>query len=333
MTATYLVSDMNTHTRPPATTQGLVRANAQQRQVEHNGLLWLDVLQPTITQVSSLRERFRFDPLTLEDVLSKIQRPKLDVYPDEEYLFLVLHIPIFDQANRVAVSSEVDIFIGRDYVITLHDGVLKPLRRMFAAAGSDEQARNQLLSRGPGYLLYRIIDALVKQCFPMLYRVDDHLAQIETRIFSGNARAMVQELSFVRRDIIALRRILKPNMPVVRELEGHERAFLRLDEAAYFGDIADGLGKLWDMLEEQKEIIEGLNATLDSLTAHRINEIMKVLTIISVVLLPMTLIPSVYGMGLQLPFDQHPYIFVIIVLVMLSASGGMVAYFRYKNWI
>lgn len=332
-TAGYSANSMNTRTRAPTATQGLVRASTQQRQVDHQGLLWLDMIQPTLAQVTYLRERFRFDPLTLEDVLSKIQRPKLDVYEEEEYLFLVLHFPVFDQANRVAVSSEVDLFVGRDYVITLHDGTLKPLRRMFAAAGSDEQARAQLMARGPGYLLYRIIDALMKSCFPMLYHVDDHLAQIEGRIFGRDARATVQELSFVRRDIIALRRILRPNLPALRELEGQERAFLRLDEAIYFGDVADGLAKLWDMLEEQKEIVKGLNATLDSLTSHRINEVMKILTVISVLLLPMTLVASIYGMNVRLPLGEHPYAFVFVALLMLGASGGMLAYFRYKNWI
>lgn len=324
---------MNARTRAPAPTQALARANSQQRQVAHSGLTWIDMLQPSLAQVTYLRERFKFDPLTLEDVLSKIQRPKLDVYAEDEYLFIVLHFPVFDRTNRVATSSEVDLFVGRDYVITLHDGALKPLRRMFAAAGTDEHARAQLMGRGPGYLLYRIVDALVKHCFPMLYRIDDHLAEIEARIFGRNVRETVQQLSFVRRDIIALRRILRPNLPVIRALEGHERDFLRLDEEVYFGDIADGLDKLWDMLEEQKEIIEGLNATLDSLTSHRINEVMKILTVISVVLLPMTLVASIYGMNIRLPFEQHPYAFAIVVFLMLGAAGGMVAYFRYKNWI
>jgi magnesium transporter len=116
-------------------------------------------------------------------------------------------------------------------------------------------------------------------------------------------------------------------------LESREYEFLRLDETTYFGDVVDGLSKLWDMLEEQKEIIEGLNATLDSLTSHRINEIMKILTIISVVLLPMTLVASIYGMNIALPFDQHPLAFLIVLLIMLSAAGGMVAYFRYRHWI
>src|SRR5262249_20060197 len=153
----------------------------------------------------------------------------------------------------------------------------------------------------------RIVDALVRYCFPMLYRVDDHLSQLEANVFGRNIRATVQELSLVRRDIIALRGIIKPNLPVIQMLAVREYGFLRLGQEVYFGDIADGLKKLWDMLEEQKEIVEGLNATLDSLTSHRINQILKILTVISVVLLPMTLVASIYGMNIQLPFVQHPF--------------------------
>ena len=166
---------MTTRTRPSTPTQALTRANAYQRQLDHAGLTWIDMIQPGIPEVTYLRERYAFDSLTLEDVLSKIQRPKLDVYAEEEYLFIVLHFPVFDKHNRLAISSEVDIFVGRDYVITLHEGDLRPLRRMFAAAGADQHAREQLMGRGPGFLLYRIVDALVRYCFPMLYRVDDDL--------------------------------------------------------------------------------------------------------------------------------------------------------------
>jgi magnesium transporter len=324
---------MSTRPRVAATPQAIVKANAHQRQIEHAGLTWIDMIHPEVAQVAYLRDRFAFDPLTLEDVLSKIQRPKLDVYAEAEYLFIVLHFPAFDKLNRLATANEVDLFVGRDYVITLHDGSLKPLRRLFAAVGADEHARAQLMGRGSGYLLYRIVEALVRHCFPMLYRVDEQIAQIEAHIYGRHVREVVRELSYVRRDITALRRIIRPNLPVIQMLEAHERAFLRLDGEAYFGDIGDGFNKLWDMLEEQKEIVEGLNATLDSLTAQRINEVMKILTVISAVLLPMTLVAGIYGMNIRLPFEQHPYAFAIVLVVMLGTAAGMVAYFRHKNWI
>ncbi len=300
----------------------------------YNGLSWLDIVQPGSEQIAQLRDDYSFHPLHLEDVLSRLQRPKIDNNPESggEYVFLVLHFPVFDKANRLSIVSELDIFAGSDYVITLHDGKLKPLLRM-ANLANDEKVQMQMMGGGSGYLLYRIIETLVSSCFPMLYRVDQKLDNIEVNIFGRNVQAMVQELSLVRRDIIAMRRILKPNIPVVRSLEMRERTFLRLDEEVYFGDLTDGLSKLWDMLEEQKEIIEGLNATLDSLTSHRINEEMKIFTLISVIVLPMTLIASIFGMNVVIPFADSSFSLPISLFIMVVPAVAMYLYFRYKHWV
>jgi magnesium transporter len=303
-----------------------------QQTLEHANLRWLDIVQPSTEHVAMLRERHNFHPLHLEDVLSHLQRPKLDDSPEDGYVFLVLHFPVFDKTDRLSVPSEIDIFAGRNYVITMHDGKLKPLVRLVKTA-ANEQVRAQLMGRGSGFLLYRIIEAMINACFPMVYRIDQNLDTIEAGIFKRNAQKMVEELSFVRRDIIAMRRIIKPNIPVVRSLEIRERTFLRVDEEEYFGDLTDGLNKLWDMLEEQKEIIEGLNATLDGVTSHRINEEMKVFTFISVIFLPMTLIASILGMNVVIPYSNHPLSMPISIGVMALLGLGMVVYFRYKHWI
>ncbi len=309
------------------------KSSARVQTIKHGDLQWIDIRQPTPTEMNDLRQSHHFHALTLDDCLSKVQRPKLDEYADEGYLFLVLHFPIFNKQTRHTEPAEVDIFVGRGYVVTVHDGSLKPLIQTFSLAQSDEQVTGRLMGRGSGYLLYRIIDRLVDYGFPLLNKIDEHIERIEHGIFDRNVRSLVQDLSFVRRDIITLRRIIKPNLPVLRQLESRERAFLRLDEDIYFGDILDHLGKQWDMLEDDKEIIEGLNDTLDSLTSHRINEVMKILTVISVVLLPMTLVASVYGMNVALPFGEHPFAFLIVVGYMVLAAVSMMTYFRYKGWV
>lgn len=301
--------------------------------ITHSDLHWIDVTQPTPDEMNALRQKFHFHPLVLEDCLSKVQRPKLDDYTEDGYLFLVLHFPIFNKQTRHTDPVEVDLFVGRGYVVTVHDGQLKPLVQQFAAALNEESVRARMMGRGSGYLLYRIIDRLVDHVFPILNKIDENIERIETEIFERNVRSIVQDLSFVRRDIITLRRIIKPNMPVLRMLESRDWSFSSLDEDIYFGDIVDHLGKQWDMLEDDKEMIEGLNDTLDSLTSHRINEVMKILTIISVVLLPMTLVASIYGMNIALPFGSHPLAFAIVAGIMVLCAGGMLAYFRYKEWI
>jgi magnesium transporter len=296
------------------------------------GLTWVDVVYPTRDDVNALGEHYGFHPLHAEDVLSRIQRPKLDDNDDEEYVFLVLHFPVFDEVERLSVISEVDVFVGADFVVTFHDGRLRPLRRLAQTAG-DERGSALLLGRGSGFLLYRIIEALVNYCFPMIHRLDEKLDMVEEAMFKDDTRRTVQELSYLRRDIIALRRILKPNIPVVRLMASREREFLRLDEEAYYGDLVDGLNRIWDMLEEQKEIIEGLDSTLSSLTSHRINQEMKTFTLISVILLPMTLIASILGMNVVIPFADHPLSLLAAVLLMLVMAVGLFAYFRSKRMV
>ncbi len=324
---------MIVRTRQPATRFPSPAVESSTRQVfEHANLRWLDIVQPSTEHVSQLREGYEFHPLHLEDVLSQLQRPKLDDNPEAGYVFMVLHFPVFDKIDRVSVPSEVDVFVGKDFVITLHDGKLKPLRRLVKTA-SNEQVRAQLMGRGSGFLLYRVLETMINACFPMVYRIDQHLDTIETNIFRVNAQKMAEELSFVRRDIIAMRRIIRPNIAVVRSLELRERTFLHVDEEAYFGDLTDGLGKLWDMLEEQQEIIESLNATLDSVTSYRINEVMKTFTFISVIFLPMTLIASILGMNVEIPLANHPLALPLSLMFMMLLGVGMFLYFRYKNWV
>ncbi len=318
-----------TRPAPPARSRPAPRVQS----IVQGDLAWIDIQHPTLAEMNELRQRFGFHPLNLEDCLSKVQRPKIDVYPDEGYLFVVLHFPRFNKATRHSDPAEVDIFVGRGFVVTVHDGQLKPLLQVQAQAQSDEALRARIMGRGSGYLLYRIIDRLVDYIFPILNKIDQHVEAIENGIFDRDVRGLVQDLSLVRRDIIALRRIIKPNIPVLRQLAAREWSFLRVDEDIYFGDILDHLDKQWDMLEDAKEIIEGLNSTLDSLTSHRINEVMKILTIISVVLLPMTLLASVYGMNVDLPLDEHPFAFSIVVSLMLAAAVGMLVFFRSKKWI
>jgi magnesium transporter len=305
---------------------------ALQHQIEHAGLTWYDFTYPSREQVEFLREQFGFHPLHLEDVLSRIQRPKLDDNTDQEYLFLVLHFPVFNETTRLSLASEIDVFIGRNFIITAHDGHIRPLIRLVHFAHTAEKGRTQLMSRGSGYLLYRIIEALVNACFPMVSKLDEKVDDLEERIFAEDVRRTVEELSFLRRDVMSLRRIIRPNIPVLRALAAREWAFLPLDET-YFDDLTDGLGRIWDMLEEHKEIIEGLDATLASLTSHRINREMKLFTLITVIFLPMTLVASILGMNVALPFAENPLALPITIVLMVMLAAGMLGFFRYRGWI
>jgi magnesium transporter len=324
---------MKERTRAPTAQHAPARANSQQRHVEHAGLTWLDVVEPTVAHVQYLRERYAFDALALEDVLSHIQRPKLDSFAQGEYLFVVLQFPLADKSQHIVGPGEVDIFVGRDYLITLHDGGLKPLRRMFTAASSDEQARAQLLGRGPGYLLYRIADALVKQSFPLLDHVDGAIVRAEERAYANDARQAIQDLADARQDTTAMRHIIAPNLAVAQALKAGDYPFLRLNQASYFGDLADALSALVASVEEQHETIAGVRATFDSLTIQRTHQSLRLLLAALLALLPMLLVAAIFGIAPPAPLASIPFIFPIALLLMLAAAAGVIAFARYKQWI
>ena len=305
---------------------------AMQRRFEHKGLTWVDFMHPSGEQVAFLRERFQFHQLHLDDLVSRLQRPKLDDNDEPNYIFMVLHFPVFDSRTRMPTVSEIDFFVGPNFVVTAHDGRLKAHMRILQSA-AELQQRQQMMERGPGFLLYKVIANLLNACMPMLLVLDEKLDRLDEGIFTEDVQKMVRELSFLRRDVITMRRILRPNMPVIHSLANRERGFLRLDEEAYFGDLTDILGKLWDLLEEQKEIIEGLDATISSLTSHRINQEMKIFTLISVIILPMTLVASILGMNVSIPLAEHPLALPISLIIMCILACAMFAYFRWQGWI
>ena len=301
------------------------------QKIEYNGITWLDIPQPTVMDIEYLRQNFPFHPLDIEDLLGNLQRPKLDEYDD--YLFLVLHLPTFDKARRVTTPSEVNLFVGPDYLVTLHKGELWPITKLFESVSSSDRLKEENLGNGPGYLLYKLIDKLVDSCFPLVYKIERNVQEIETKIFESRVRETVFELSIMRRDIIAFRRIIKPQIPVISRLEYLKTRIISEDLDVYFSDISDHLSKIWDSLEDQKTITESLNDTHMSLTSYQTSEIMKVLTIISVIMLPLTLISGIYGMNIPLPFSHSAHAFAIVVSFMFTVAVGMMVAFRLQRWI
>jgi magnesium transporter len=302
--------------------------------VTENKISWINIVQPTHDDIEHLRRYYPFHPLDLEDCLSDIERPKVDEY--DEYLFIVMHFPVYDPNKQVSRIAEVDVFIGNEYLITLHHGELKPLVRLFQECQSDGRARARHMSKGAGQLLYGILDRTVDYKMRIMTRVGERINDVEERIFTEDMRHIVEEISSIRRDVIALRRIIKPQIAVVSNLEGKDRPFIREGMDVYFGDILDGFRRAWDELEDHREVIEGLSATSESITSYRINETMRALTVISVVLLPLSVLAGIYGMNVQLPFAfeaQNPYTFWGILATMLALVIGLLVFFRIKRWL
>ncbi len=299
---------------------------------KHDRVTWMNIIHPTPEDLQALKAEYAYlHPLNLEDILSPIERPKLD--EDDNYLFVVLHFPQWDPVQRLSRAREVDLIIGRGYVITVHDGTLKPLTRFFQQCEQDEAARHRLLGRGANHTFYTIIDQLVDYVFPMLRKVDRNIQAIEERIFADDSRTVMREIALVRRDVLAIRRIIRQQVPVLEQLERTEHPIIHEDFEEYFGDLVDHMAKARDFADEDFEIIGNLADTADALANYRINEVMQILTVISVIMLPLTLISSVYGMNVPLPLAENPFSFLYIVGGMFLLTLLLLFYFRRRGWL
>ncbi len=294
-------------------------------------LTWVNIERPTEEETDYLAERYPFHPLDLDDCLSKVQLPKIDEY--ESYLFMVFHFPVFNAHARVTTASQVFIFIGEDYLITLHQGDLKPLTSLFKSCQTNEKALEESMGRSSGYLLYLVLDRLVNYCFPIVSKIGENIEITEERIFGETPRGTVRDVAILRRDIIAFRRIIRPQTDAVEILEQKEWPILKEDPDVYFGDIADHLRKIRDTLEDHKEAVEGLIDTNNTLTSFRLNEVIRLLTIISTIMLPLTLVASVVGMNVWPMPVESSSVFIGIIVSMGIIIAGMLAFFRARRWI
>jgi magnesium transporter len=278
-----------------------------------------------------LAERFGWHPLDLEDVLSRRQRPKVDEYPD--YLFGVLHFPVYDKAIQRLNAAELDLFVGNDYLVTVPNVELLPVTRLFARCQEDKELRDQLFAKGSGYLLYHILDDLFDYCFPILDKIGHKLDSVEDDMFEERAEDVVRDLSNVKQEIISYRKIIKPERSTLRLLERQVERFLPQDLELYFDDIVDASERIWDLLDNYKEVVEALEDTNESVISHRQNDVLRVLTVVTVILLPLTLITGVFGMNVHFPGFETSAAFWAIVGFMLGLGLGLTAFFRYKRWL
>ena len=298
--------------------------------VEHDGLRWINIERPRQAERAWLEEHFDFHPLDYEDVFSRNQRPKVDEYDD--YLFVVLHFPAYDKRIGRLNAAEVDIFVGPDYVITLPNENLQPLSYLFEQCERRDDLREQLFSKGAGYLLYKIVDGCVDASFPMLRKIGNKLERLEEDIFEGRSKEIVRDISNAKQEIINFRKIVRPQRAALKDLE-RTRRYIPESLEIYFDDINDASERAWDMLENFKEVVEGLESTNESELSHRVNDVLRVLTAFSVMLLPLTLIASIFGMNVHVPGEEGVTAFWIIIGVMVVSLVGMVLYFRRRGFL
>lgn len=284
---------------------------------EHN-LTWVNIEGVDEESLKLLKDNYHFHPLDLEDIQTETQTPKLDVY--KNYLFLVLHVPLWNHEDRRVTSQQIDFFITDNALITVQHHKNKDLQALFYRCLKNKKMRSEWLGGNSGFLLYYILEALFEEARPILNNIGKHLTMIETEVFSGEQNTgLIRQLSYHRRNILAYGRIIEPQRYLMSNLAHIRRPFMDESSSVYFDDIRDYLDKLWSIVDNYKESVHGLYITVESMINQRTNKVLTILTVISVALLPHTLFFNLYSMNLpNLPLTKNHVSIVWGLLISLT---------------
>jgi magnesium transporter len=308
--------------------------------ITNKNLTWINLIQPTRDKINTLAQNYPFHELNLDDCLSKVQIPKIDKYQD--HMFIILHFPTtIKKEENIPQFSQLSIFIGLNYLVTVHQGDLKPLVEKFLMCLSYEKQKEAFMNESSGHLLYNIIDTLVDDLFNTLIKVVNDLHSIEDDVFNPKL-AIANEISIIRREITALRRIIIPLRRIIMYMTNDIQQFSEQDLTPYFDDVKDHIDKVLEVLEESKETIEIYKDTDYMLSTEKTNKILGVLTILFTLSIPSTIIGTLYGMNISLPGGLEtgswnlfgPFTtFILLIIISLASALLMAWYFHRLGWI
>lgn len=285
---------------------------------------WVDFDNPNKDEESLLHSFFHFHPLAIEDCLHRLQRPKLDYY--DEYAFFVLH----SICQEDLTAEELNLFLGENYIVTFH----------YHDIGELTKTREQWIQnsgkweRGHVFKAYQIIDNVVDHYFPILYKIEDHLNEIEDQLSPTTVHLSMDYVFEVRSDLLRLRRTIYPMRELLYRMLYSQRLNLTDHERAYFADIHDHLLRLGELIEANRELTSDIRDSQLSINSNRMNSIMMTLTIISSIFIPLTFVVGVYGMNFDYMPELHwRYGYLIVLGIMFLLAVAMMVYFKYKGWL
>jgi magnesium transporter len=291
--------------------------------------LWVDLAAPSTAEGRLLSDVFRFHPLSVEDALSAIHHPKVESYPG--YLYLILHGIDFERRGGGFATRDVDFFLGRNYLVTVHDGHSRSIARWREICDQHEH----VLAEGPAAAMHRIVDTMVENYRPEIDALEDHIDELEELAILGNRRDLIRQILTIKRDVASLRRVVLPQRDAVGRLARREFPQIS-DEITYrFRDVYDNFVR---MSEEailfQDRVTSILEAHLAAIS-NRLNLVMKVLTVISTIFLPLTVLTGMWGMNIPLPMFPGPEgaQFWWVAGMMAVIAAGMLTMFWWKRWM
>lgn len=302
--------------------------------VKTNDLVWMNI-DKIDEEAMKLLKKYKFHHLDIEDVEGESQNPKIDTYRD--YLFLVVQFPQWSAEKKAILVQELNIFVGEGYLITIQQTKSKEMNNFFYRCMRNKRTQKDWLSSTSGYLLYKLLESLYKNSQPILNNIGKKLSELESRVFEFEVQDShtVRELAIHRRNILSFRRFLDPQRYLISNLSHIRKPFLNEETTLYFDDVNDYLTKLWAIVDTYRDTIEGLHVTVESLITQRTNKVVGTLTVISVGLLPFTVLSGIYGMNIVgLPYAKdNP-------MVVWMMFGGLavfvliaIAIMRNRKWL
>jgi magnesium transporter len=300
---------------------------------DQTGLLWVDFeATPPAEDEPILREVFRFHPLAIDDALQESHVPKLDDWVD--YLYIVLHAIYFDKEQDDYLDThELDIFLGRNYMVTHHDQPVRAIDTILANAEHDDRP----LRNGADHLLYRLIDTLVDSYMPIVEALDEEIDRKEDEVFSNPTSSTLEEIFALKRAVLTLRRILAPQREVINKLARDDYTVIDARDRIYFRDIYDHMVRLYDITESVRDLLGGALDTYLSVINNRMNDIMRTLTVITTLFMPISFVTGFFGMNFfstdrpLAEWVQRPVFFTVLALMLLTPVG-MVLWMRRRGW-
>jgi len=299
--------------------------------IEYKNLIWIDIIEPNEEDIEYIKNKFRLHPLTFKTIIPSIHYPDIDVF--RNYIFIILHHPHLKENGEIQIQ-EFDIILGKNYLITNHYEKITPLNDIFDECSKSDIKKKEYMEKSIGFLFFIILNRFLKENLSKIDRIEYEIDLVEKEIFLEKEKKMVKEISHLKMKIIDFWRIIEPQRVVFNSLINIGVNFFGQEFRHYFSTLFRIHRKIENTLRTSKEAIESLEETNHILVTLKMNEIIRILTIVSVILLPLTLLASIWGMNTNfLPFNESVFDFWLIVGLMLIISSGMFLYFRMKKWL
>ncbi len=304
------------------------------REIQHNGLLWINVAKQGNKELQELQKRFNFLAQDVQESLPPFQRPKIIKRPD--YYFMVLHFPVFDRETRRLGFTEVDFFLSADYLVTVHDNKLPTVENFFSECRKFADEREKYFQGTAVHILFELVSRLLDAIFHILLHVNDDINSVDKKMFGKiPARETVEEILRLKTNIVTFRRTMQGHRTVLERLIMYSGRDLDLvSYQNYINSLREFTNEIWHMLESQKESINALHETNESLVGLRTNEVMKILTIISVTTFPLTLLAAWADIGApDNPIAHFRWGFTLASGALVLGALAMLWIFKRKRWM